>query len=256
MAQQQKRGAHYKPGVLGAVALVRRFRKLFPLLAFVSFSAFASDILVNPGFEADVSSTPIGWTVYGPNVYSETSASVAQGGTNYLKVYQQFIGSLNYSGVYQDNISGSRRDLCGGWLGETLSSDTLAGQNVAWIEVTFRDAAGNILSLYRSSLITTNAIATGALPKSAWIDLPITNQYDPGKLTITNYTTSLVAPAGTSYVRYQITFQGDAANSGGSVYFDDLNLAQTAGQIQGNWNIVWSDEFNGYDFDQYKNMDI
>ena len=112
---------------------------------------------------------------------------------------------------------------------------------------------------YRSSLITatTNAIATtGALPKSAWIDLPITNQYDPGKLTITNYTTSLVAPAGTSYVRYQITFQGDAANSGGSVYFDDLNLAQTAGSIQGNWNlIVWSDEFNGK-LDQYKNMDI
>ena len=40
-------------------------------------------------------------------------------------------------------------------------------------------------------------------------------------------------------------FQGDAAKNNGSMYFDDLNLVQTAGQPQGNWNIVWSDEFTG-----------
>ena len=54
-----------------------------------------------------------------------------------------------------------------------------------------------------------------------------------------------MAPAGTSFVRYQIDFQGDAAYSAGSVYFDDLALTQTAGGPQGDWNIIWSDEFNG-----------
>ena len=29
------------------------------------------------------------------------------------------------------------------------------------------------------------------------------------------------------------------------MYFDDLNLVQTGGAPYGNWNIVWSDEFNG-----------
>src|SRR5208282_686370 len=42
-----------------------------------------------------------------------------------------------------------------------------------------------------------------------------------------------------------VVFQGDAANSPGSVYFDDLMLTQVAGGPYGNWNIVWSDEFNG-----------
>ncbi|MGA2748787.1 MAG: glycoside hydrolase family 16 protein [Verrucomicrobiota bacterium] len=203
-------------------------------------------ILVNPGFESDGSSTTTaGWNTYGANVYSQTSATLAHTGTNYLKVYQQFNGAINYSGVYQDHISGVGAVYAADGWAYTLSSDVLAGQNVAWIEVTFRDAAGNVLALYRSALITTNAIASRGFPTNAWTDLRITNQYDPNTYSVTNYTAALVAPPGTSFVRYQITFQGDAAYSNGSVYFDDLNLTQTAGGPQGNWNIVWSDEFNG-----------
>jgi len=62
---------------------------------------------------------------------------------------------------------------------------------------------------------------------------------------ITNTTTRLTAPPGTSYVRYQIVFQGDQHNSNGSVYFDDLVLDRIGGAAWGNWNVVWSDEFNG-----------
>jgi beta-glucanase (GH16 family) len=211
----------------------------------------AVDLLTNPGFEADPqgqTNVIFGWNAYSGssgNVWSETSASVAHGGTNYLKVYQAFNGSVNYNGVYQDNLSGPGAVYAADGWAYTSVSDTLAGQNAAWVEVTFRDASANILAVYRSALITTNAIAKGAFPKSTWIDLPITNQYDPNTYVVTNYTTALVAPPGTSFVRYQVTFQGDAAYSGGSVYFDDLTLTQTAGAPQGNWNIVWSDEFNG-----------
>jgi beta-glucanase (GH16 family) len=206
----------------------------------------ASDILINPGFELDGTGTAVaGWTTFGPNVYSQNSGFIAHSGSDYLKVYQAFNGATNFTGVYQDNISGAGATYTADGWGYTLSTDALAGRNAAWVEVSFRDAQANVLALYRSAIITTNAISTGAFPKSTWIDLPVTNQYDPTALTITNQTATLIAPAGTSYVRYQITFQGDAANSAGSVYFDDLTLTQTSGGKQGNWNIVWSDEFNG-----------
>jgi beta-glucanase (GH16 family) len=121
----------------------------------------------------------------------------------------------------------------------------LAGQNVAWLEVTFRSARGNVLALYRSALITTNAIASGAFPPNTWIRLPITNQYNPNTYVCTNTVASLAAPVGTSYVRYQIVFQGDPLYSNGSVYFDDLALDRIEGPAWGDWNVVWSDEFNG-----------
>ena len=206
----------------------------------------ATGLLTNPGFETGP--TSLAWHVYGNsvgNVSVQTSATLAHSGTNYLKVYQQFVDSVNYSGVYQDNLSGPGAVYAANGWAYTPASDTLAGQNVAWIEVTFRDVNANILALYRSAFITTNAIASKTFPTNTWINLPITNQYNPNTDVVTNYTAALVAPAGTSFVRFQIDFQGDAAYSAGSVYFDDLTLTQTGGGPQGNWNIVWSDEFNG-----------
>ncbi len=235
-------------------SLRRCSRKYWGILSLLILStpfARAGNLLTNPGFELDPpgpSSVIVGWKAYtasSANVWSETSAAIAHGGTNYLKVYQAFNGSINYNGVYQDYLSGPGAIYAADGWAYTSSSDTLAGQNAAWLEVSFRDANANILALYRSAAINTNAIATKSFPTNAWLDLPITNQYDPNTYLITNVTSALIAPSGTSFVRYQVTFQGDAAGSAGSVYFDDLNLSQTAGGPQGNWNIVWSDEFNG-----------
>ncbi len=218
------------------------------VLAFSGQLAHSANLLINPGFEADPAGQTqvlVGWQTYGQNSYSETSATIAHSGTNYYKVYQAFSSSANSNGIYQDHISGPGTVYSAGGWAYTSSSDTLGGQNVGWVEVTSREASGNILALYRSALITTNLIATGQFPKNTWVYLPITNQYDPGTLAITNTTSALTAPARTSFVRYRIVFQGDAQNSAGSLYFDDLELVQTAGAPYGNWNIVWSDEFNG-----------
>jgi beta-glucanase (GH16 family) len=231
-----------------------RFGDFLGILLALVFSAplvRAGDLLTNPGFELDPpgqTSVIVGWSAYSASpghVWSETSAAIAHGGTNYLKVYQAFNGSINYNGVYQDYLSSPGAVYAANGWAYTSASDTLAGQNAAWLEVSFRDANANILALYRSATINTNTIATKTFPTSAWMNLPITNQYDPNTSVLTNYTSALVAPPGTSFVRYQVTFQGDAADSAGSVYFDDLNLAQTAGGPQGDWNIVWSDEFDG-----------
>ena len=210
----------------------------------------AGNRLANPGFESDPpgeSTNILAWTWYGQlwgNTFSETGAP-ARTGANYFKVFQGFTGSVNYNGIYQDNASGPGAVYSADGWAYTLSTDKLAGENTAWLEVTFRNDHGAILALYRSSIITTNSFASGAFPANTWINLPITNQYDPNTVLVTNAATTLLAPAGTSFVRYQVVFQGDTNNSAGSMYFDDLALNQTDGAPYGNWNIIWSDEFNG-----------
>ena len=69
----------------------------------------AGNVLTNPGFESDPTretTTLLGWTAYGGNAHNETSPTIAHGGTNYFKVYQAFNGAVNYTGIYQDYISG------------------------------------------------------------------------------------------------------------------------------------------------------
>jgi len=219
------------------------------LLLTLHQTSVAADLLGNPGFELDgvggTQNLP-GWSIYGPYAYTESSTAIAHSGSNYFKVYQAFTGATNYTGIYQDYISGAGAVYAADGWACTASSDTIAGQNVAWIEITFRDASANILSLYRSALITTNkSLAATPFPVNKWVDLAVTNQYNPATLVPTNTAAQLVAPTGTYFVRYQIVFAGDAHNSAGSVYFDDLNLVQTGGTPYGGYNIVWSDEFNG-----------
>ncbi len=212
---------------------------------------YAENLLSEPGFESSVPGQKIlGWNSYGGNTYIMANPALAHGGTNCFKVYQAFAGAVNDAGVYQDYISGPGAVYSADGWACTGAADTLAGQNIAWIEVTFRDASAKVLALYRSALINTNAVAAGTFPASAWVNLSVTNQYDPQSYQIINQTSRLVAPPGTYFVRYQIMFQGDAQNSRGSVWFDDLNLSRTGGAPYGSWSLAWSDEFNGTSIDK------
>jgi hypothetical protein len=108
----------------------------------------AAGVLVNPGFE--LGQAVFGWNSYSAssgNVLIQASATLAHGGTNYLKVYQAFNGSVNYSGVYQDNLSGPGAVFAADGWAYTSSGDVLAGQNAAWLEVTFRDANARAFSI-------------------------------------------------------------------------------------------------------------
>jgi len=211
----------------------------------------AANILGNPGFETGNFTN---WTTFGPNNYVLSGASQAHSGTCYYKVYGAFNGAYNYTGIYQDNFTAPGAIYSADGWGYSLSSDAMNGQDQAWIEVSFRDSSYNALALYRSPVVTSNNIASlGGLSK--WFDLQITNQCSftnasalpllPG--TVINTVTSLVAPAGAVYVRYQIVFVQGPDKAHGSMYFDDLTLNQTGGTVvvPPQWNIVWSDEFNG-----------
>jgi beta-glucanase (GH16 family) len=216
-----------------------------------------TNLLANSGFE---SGNLNGWTTFGANNYV-LSGGYAHSGTYYYKVYGNFTGSQNYTGIYQD-IPAAPDDTysADGW-GYSLSSDAINGNDQVWIEVSFRDSSYNTLALYRSGVVTGANIASfGGL--STWFDLQITNQCSytnasalivlPG--TITNTVTSLVAPPGTAYVRYQAVFAQGTDNANGSMYFDDLALNQTSGTVPPapQWNIVWDDEFNGILIDRTK----
>jgi hypothetical protein len=101
-------------------------------------------LLSNPGFDSGVignSASLPGWQKYNTNAYNLSNPAIARNGTNFLKVYQAFTGTVNYSGVYQDYISGPGAAYSADGWAYTATNDALAGQNAAWIEITFRDAA-------------------------------------------------------------------------------------------------------------------
>jgi len=211
----------------------------------------AANILTNGGFETGNFNA---WTTFGANNYIQSGSSTAHGGTYYYKVYGQFNGVTNFTGIYQDNLSApSNTYTADGWA-YSLTGDRINGQDAIWLEVSFRDVAYNALALYRSTVVTSNNIA-GLGGYSKWFDLQVTNQCSftnpsaqiliPG--AVTNTVTNLVAPAGTVFVRYQTVFRQGSDNANGSMYFDDLTLNQTGGTvpIAPQWNIVWCDEFNG-----------
>ncbi len=230
--------------------LLRATRLGLLLLVSIGFGwtpeAKATNLLGNPGLEAvDPGGNLPGWQSYGANNLNESDAGVAHSGTHYLKVFQAFNGAVNFSGIYQDYISGPRATYAADGWAYTAADDGLAGQNSGWIEITFRDANANILALYRSALINTNLIGSSAFPKGQWNHLLVTDQYDPGTFQVTNHVTQLTAPSGTYFVRYQVVLQGDANNSNGSLYFDDLNLTSTGAAAYGDMNILWNDEFEG-----------
>ncbi len=176
--------------------------------------------LTNPGFETG---SLANWTAYGAGfntlLGSITNLPVHDG-TNAFKVFGQFNGSENYSGIFQDVAAAPGQSFTANGWALTPSGDQIAGSNTAWIEISFRDASSNILGLYRTTLVNTNT------PAGAWLNLAVTNQFNPATFALIGSVTNLVAPASTSFVRYQVVFR-QPAMAAGSVLFDDLKL--TAG---------------------------
>jgi beta-glucanase (GH16 family) len=198
------------------------------------------NLLANPGFE---SGSPAGWTTFGPNVYVETSAS--HSGSRAVKVFGQFTGSANESGAFQQFPSAAGDAYAAdAWL-FTPAADKIAGANAAWVEVSFRNSGGTVLSLHRSATMTSASTA------SVWQKLLVNRKIDPltGEITSTN--TQLVAPPGTAFVRKRIVFH-QAAMAAGAVWFDDLNLSKIT--------VVPPDPFDswiaGFDFSAIPDADL
>jgi beta-glucanase (GH16 family) len=252
---------HVRSGISKTVFLARAVGAAAFIIFLFAGELRAQNILNNPGFEAG---SLTNWTMLQSNNYIE-SGSPAHNGNYYYKVYGQFTGATNYTSIYQDNVSAPGDTYSADGWAYSSSSDAINGYDSVWIEVSFQDASENALADYRSAVVTSNnMINFGGF--NTWFDLQITNQCsftNPSKVilgpgTVINTVTNLVAPAGTAYVRYQVVFSQGTDNANGSMYFDDLTLNQTNGTLPPppppppQWNIVWSDEFNGTSIDTSK----
>ena len=208
--------------------------------------AQAANILINPGFEADGNHgsgiQPQGWTGGPGGPWFINSDYNAHTGNNYYKVWGAYSGNTNVQSVYQDNSSLPTSTYnADGWMMTTTNSSNPAGPDIlwsgddadyAWLEVSFLDASGNILALYRSDQFS-DTLSTSGYPYEAgpWYDFPITNICQTtAPFAIIGSTNLLVAPAGTVKVRFQQNLY-QLLFGGGSCYFDDATLNQISGPV-------------------------
>jgi hypothetical protein len=221
----------------------------FPLLALAAGlvlaagpAGAATNLLVNPGFESNSGHViPVGWTRFAP--------TNAQSGGNYwieAPAHSGAVGWKQWGAAYaagQTNVAGLSQSFnsapgsvyqASGWM-YTKSSDTLAPDCMTWLEVSFLGASSNLLALYKSDNF--NAAAGTA----TWLQYPVTQVCDisaplpPGDLNyptyaVTGTVSQIVAPVGTTTVRYRYAYS-QAGMEGGSANFDDAQLNQISGPI-------------------------
>ena len=205
-------------------------------LSATSARAFVNS-LANPGFELGTS----GWIIVQPWVWNGASYAVqntsqfvngsgtvhvaVHGGTNAFKVWGYFQTYTTTPGAMQTIAAAP---------GSTWTADGWASTEVpdnlkpltgslgcrSYIQVLFLDATTNYgapLGSYTSPWIDTNS------PTSTWIHLQVTN---------TSGGTTLTAPVGTAFVRFQMIMWQPGPVSGvypgGSVYWDDVELFLTS----------------------------
>lgn len=205
-----------------------------------------SNLLVNGDFETGApGGMPQGWTGTGgwnanPNgaVHESTNGWVYTSGDTIpnpaidvqsCKVYGDFNGNPNTMGCYQELNAGAGSIWSAAGKVYTASPDNIAPGNEVWLEISFRDASGFTLALYRSPAIDSTDLV------DTWLNLPVNQEWDvfdemfpPSSSSPFGPANSLIAPFGTVRVRSQLKFY-QPLYEGGSVYFDDIELIQFTG---------------------------
>lgn len=192
-----------------------------------SRASVISNRLKNAGFESGVGTSNTDWRAFGAAFRDSTQA---RSGSYSTKVYGQFYGGLNYSGVYQDVPATNGQAWEGSaWL-ENWSGDAMQGTNYACVRVDFYDASG--ASVWAVSSL--EQLTTGT-PQNTW----------------TKYTVRSIAPRGTVTARFVMLFVQQPTYEAGSAWFDDCefglstqtNAAQFAGLA---WSVTEGLAYPGY----------
>jgi hypothetical protein len=147
-----------------------------------------------------------------------------------------------YDGVYQD-VAASPGQIftADAWFFQP-SSFPLTEGNQTWLEVQFRNGA-TPLALYKSATIGTN---NPSFPLDTFFNLQATNGFAGDFTTPIGNAYYLVAPAGTTTVRYQVTMH--VAGGGGGILYDQMSLLKkipvtiNAARSGGNLNLSWTSQ--------------
>lgn len=248
------------------------------IVMLLAVSVQAGNILVNPGFESSPIFASGSWSqhatvTWSMNAATGTAAPLIHTGAEALwmqGVYNSapqttyaaedfacfpgntYTADAWYSTwVYQTSGVGGFSGNSGLFVADT------AGNQDGWVEVLFYNSANALLADYKSLILTpafegtasgTNYTGTLATETNAsgdiylaWIDCPVTNQYDPTTVTpnsdpavtggITNTLAPgqlITAPAGAVKVEFRISdFQEQF--EGGAPFWDDATLNQLGG---------------------------
>ena len=181
------------------------FAALLPALLFLPTAGAQTNLLTNPGFESGL----VGWTPYGPNIYSETNnpagGIVPHTGNVLCKMYGQFIGGSNFNGAFQSFNANPGEVFTMDCWSRHSALDPLQGvgqpnDNYATMRIAFFDAGNQEISG------SERVVLDGNFPQNSWIDNP---------------PLSATAPAGTVTVQAHIQFLQPGVGTG-SAHFDDV----------------------------------
>jgi hypothetical protein len=201
-----------------------------------SYANYAN-FLENPGFENDptgVDESP--WhrfEVTDPGTFGHfqsTNDTYFGGGTVNVHEgtwvsYTTYNGA--YSGIYQDVAASPGQIFTADmWFynatGDPIPGPDLLSTNENYLEIQFR--AGADPTPIRQYLTTITNLDYTA-PRDVWFQLQATNAGTYGFNPATNNTRYLVAPPGTTSVRFQVTMHDVANSTGyGSIYYDSARL--------------------------------
>jgi hypothetical protein len=155
--------------------------------------------------------------------------------------------NAEWSGIYQDvDASPGQIFAADMWFynasGDPLPGPSTSSTNESFVEIQFRNG-GTVLQQYITPFMTYT------MPQDVWTNLQATNAGGFGTMPPTANAQYLVAPPGTTTVRFQVTMH-DIANSVGfgSLYYDSARLmlkipvAVTTGVLADNFNLSWKSQ--------------
>jgi hypothetical protein len=191
-----------------------------------------ANLLDNPSFEEDVvafQTVPAPWVNFTGSALLTEGVDFpwgdAQDGTNVVQVFN----AGAYNGIYQD-VPAAPGDAFTGdcWMFQSSFAPLSAPINEAYLEVQFWSVAGATpIAIYNSILITNSPAF-----HDAWLHLEATNGVAAGYAqTSTSNAQTLVAPDGTSRVRFQVTLHYEGGGPG-DVYIDGMRLLAAAPVIK------------------------
>ena len=233
---------------------------IFPVLAIVAGlvlaanPAHAGNLLVNPGFESTSghalygTTVATGWTYFSPPeppdyfgdywVQTGTAHGVAaHSGTNYWNEWSALNnGNTNVAGIYQTlgSSPGSIYQASGWFSAASGDNGGLGADALVWIQVEFLDANTNLLALYKSGNYS------ASVGYDTWFQYQVTNVCDLTQpisggdpyfttYAVTGSVSQLVAPSGTTAVRYRYALLQTVVK--GSADLDDAVLNQVSGPV-------------------------
>ncbi len=230
-----------------------------------SYAEYAN-VLENPGFENDptgVNESP--WNrfeVTAPGTFghfASTNDFYYGGGNvnvrdgNWVS-YTTYNGA--YSGIFQDVVASPGQIFTADMWFYNATGDPIPGPDVLatnenYLEIQFRAGADPTpIRQYLSTITNLDYTA----PRDVWFQLQATNAGAYGFNPATNNTRYLVAPPGTTSVRFQLTMH-DVANSigFGSIYYDSarlmlklpvtVNVSRTGGSTELSWKSLGSTDY-------------